>query len=228
MGLREILEELTRLSDPVNVTGMARFGIAAERKAYGVRMPELRALAKRVGTDHVLAAELWEDGARECRILATLVDDPDAVTREQMEAWVASFDDWETCDQACMNLFWRTPYAREMARKWAIREERFVRRAAFSLVAVLAWKDKQASDASVLEMLDMIEEGAKDPRPMVRKSVDWALRQSGKRSAGVHGSALDIARRLAASEDRNQAWVGRTAAKELDSYAVRERLGLNP
>jgi 3-methyladenine DNA glycosylase AlkD len=221
----EVLERLETLGSPEAVSGMVRFGITPAR-TFGVSMPELRRLGREVGTDHSLALALWAVDTRETRILASLVGDPDRVTSEEMDAWASDFDYWEICDQCCMNLFWRTAIAYEKCAEWSVAEDEYVRRAAFALVAVLAWKDKAAPDEQVLGLLSLVEEAAGDPRPMVKKALDWALRQVGKRSAACHGPALALARDLAADDDKARAWVGRTAAKELESEKVLSRLGI--
>ncbi len=219
----EIVTELERLGDPEDAAGMVRFGITPER-TWGIRMPELRALGKRIGTDHELALRLWADDARETRILASLVDDPGSVTAKQMDAWASEFDYWEICDQCCMNLFWRTPSAYEKCHEWTDADGEYVRRAGFALMAVLAWKDKAAETAAILEFLGPIERGAVDERHTVAKSVSWALRQVGKRDLECNAAAVVVASRLADSDEAARRRIGREALKELTSDAVRKRL----
>jgi 3-methyladenine DNA glycosylase AlkD len=223
--LTDVLALLEGLGDPGRLEGMARFGITPDR-AFGVSMPELRRLGREIGTDHELAASLWAAGFRETRILASIADDPELVTGAQMDAWTAAFDYWEICDQCCMNLFWRTPHAFQKAREWTGRDEEYVRRAGLALIAVLAWKDRDAGEADILALVPLVEEAASDSRTMIRKAADWALRQIGKRSVGCHGPVLESARRLADADDRNRSWVGRKAVTELTSPGVRRRLGL--
>jgi 3-methyladenine DNA glycosylase AlkD len=223
MTYEEIVAELERVGVPGDAEEMARFGITPDR-TWGVRMPELRALGKRIGTDHALARRLWADDARETRILASLVEDASAVTPDQMDEWTAAFDYWEICDQCCMNLFWRTPYAYEKAHEWADADDEYVRRAGFALMAVLSWKDKAADREGILAFLEPIERGAADERRMVGKGVSWALRQVGKRDPECNAAAIPVARRLAAADDPASGRVGREALKELTSEAVQERL----
>jgi len=228
-----LLGELRASANPANVEGMARFGIAAEG-TLGVPMPTLRGLARRTcrelkrepGTRHAIAQELWASGVHEARILAALVDDPALVTDAQAEAWVADLDSWDVCDQLCANLLDKTPLAWAKAAEWASREPTFEKRAAFALIAALAWHDKAAADERFLGFLPIIEREADDPRPLVRKAVNWALRQIGKRSAGLHVPALALAERLRADERKSARWVGADAARELASEAVRVRLGV--
>jgi 3-methyladenine DNA glycosylase AlkD len=225
MTYAEVVAELERLGDPESANEMARFGITPER-TWGVRMPELRALGKRIGTDHELAARLWSRDVRETRILASLVDDPEVVSGEQMDEWVDEFDYWEICDQCCMNLFWRTPLAYDKCHEWTGAGGEYVRRAGFALMAVLAWKDKGAERASVLAFLDPIERGAADERHTVAKSVSWALRQIGKRDIECNAAAIEVAGRLADAEEGAARRVGREALKELTSERVQERLAV--
>jgi 3-methyladenine DNA glycosylase AlkD len=193
---------------------MARFGINT-RKAFGVSMAAIQPLVRRYRRRHDLALALWDSGWHEARILAALIDDPDLVTRRQMDQWAASFDSWDLCDQASMKLFARTPFVGEKAAKWAKDEREFVRRAAFATMAGYAVRAKHADDREFLPCLDLIEAYATDSRNFVRKAVNWALRQIGKRSIALHKPALALAERLAASDDRTARWIGKDAVKEL-------------
>jgi 3-methyladenine DNA glycosylase AlkD len=202
---------------------MARFGINPDR-ALGVRVPDLRRLAREIGTDHGLAQDLWRTGIHEARILASMVDEPARVTERQMERWVRDFDSWDLCDQVCGNLFDRTRFARRKARQWAARNEEFVKRAAFALVAWMAVHDRDAEDRFFLSFLKVIERQAADGRNFVKKAVNWALRQVGKRNRSLNRAAVQVALRLARSDDRTARWVGTDAVRELTGHAVRGRL----
>lgn len=212
--LEKILAELKSVGSDEGRAGMARFGINTE-KAFGVSMAAARPLARKYRRRHDLAAPLWASGIHEARILAALIDDPKLATRKQMDAWAAEFDSWDLCDQACMKLFARTPYVAEMVAKWAKDEREFVRRAAFATIAGYAVSAKQAADEEFLPFLALIEAHATDPRNFVRKAVNWALRQIGKRSATLHRPALALAEKLAASDDKTARWIGKDALREL-------------
>lgn len=228
----ELLARLHGLESAANRAGMARFGIAVDN-ALGISMTALRALAREVlrpikrdaAARHELAAELWASGIHEARILASLVDDPALVTSEQMESWAAAFDSWDLCDQVCANLFDKTELAWTMAEQWATRDEEFVRRAAFSLMAALAWhRPEAAADDRLAAYLPLIEAAATDERNFVKKAVNWALRQIGKRSTPLNAAAIVVAERLKESGSRSARWVGADAYRELTSDAVRARL----
>ena len=223
MECDEVLAWLRRRGRRANVEGMARFGITATR-AFGVSMADMRPLARRIGRDHELAAELWTSGWHEARILASLVDDPAQVTRRQMEQWVRDFDNWAVCDSVCMHLFDRTPHAWGKVALWTRRQREFQRRAGFALIASLALHDKAAPDAVFERVLPLIERYADDPRNFVKKAVNWALRQVGKRNLALHRLALDLATRLAQSESAAARWVGSDARRELAAAAVAARL----
>jgi 3-methyladenine DNA glycosylase AlkD len=230
----EILDELRAQADPKNVEGMERYGISAEG-TLGVSMPTIRTAARDLKREagrgdaaeayrHELAGELWGSGVHEARILAALVDVPSLVTREQMEAWVIEIDSWDVCDQVTSNLFDKTPWAYELTSVWTERDEEFVKRAGFVLMAALAVHDKTGPDESFLEMLPIIERRATDERNFVKKAVNWALRQIGKRSIELNAAAVDVAARLAESEDRAARWVGKDAYRELSSEKTRSRI----
>ncbi|MBN1541812.1 DNA alkylation repair protein [candidate division KSB1 bacterium] len=223
MDLQAVRSELESRADSRNLAGMARFGMNTTGR-LGISMPELRALGKSIGRDHELAIELWRSGVAEAHIVAGLIADPLAVTDELMEEWVRDFDSWDVCDQVCMNLFDRSPLAWQKIFEWAVREEEFVRRAAFALIASLAVHDKKSGDERFAAFLPVIEGAAQDERNFVKKAVNWALRGIGKRSLGLNELALQCARQLQQSENRTACWIARDAIRELESTAVQERL----
>ena len=210
----QILAELRSLGSEEGRVGMARFGINTE-KAFGVSMAAARPLARKYKRQHDLAAGLWATGLHEARILAALIDDPKLVTRKQMDSWAAEFNSWDLCDQACMKIFAKTPYVSEQVAKWAKDKREFVRRAAFATIAGYAVHAKKAADDEFLPFLKLIEAHSTDPRNFVRKAVNWALRQVGKRNKTLHAPALALAKKLAASDDKTARWIGKDAEKEL-------------
>ncbi|MEI6477790.1 MAG: DNA alkylation repair protein [bacterium] len=214
MTYEEIITELKAEANPANVEGMARFGIAT-KDTLGISIPFVWALAKRIGKNHDIAERLWQSGIHEARILATIADKAEWVTPEQMESWVKDFDSWDVCDQACGNLFSWTPFAHSKAAEWAVREEEFVRRAGFALMAALAVHDKDSKDAAFQKFLPLISEFSTDDRNFVKKAVNWALRQIGKRNKFLLNEAIKVAERLAESKDAAARWIGKDAAREL-------------
>jgi 3-methyladenine DNA glycosylase AlkD len=223
MKYDEVMQRLKSLSDPEAVKGMARFGINPEN-TYGVSVPNLRKLAKEVGRDHALAQELWASGVHEARILASMVDEPKLVTEEQMEAWVRDFDSWDVCDQVCMNLFEKVPVAWCKVSEWSQREEEFVKRTAFALLACFAWHDKGAADERFIELMPVIVSGASDERNFVRKAVNWALRNIGKRNPNLNKAAIATAREIQGIDSKAARWIAADALRELSGEAVQKRL----
>lgn len=217
-----VLNKLRHKSDSKNRAGMARFGIDTA-KALGVSMPDIRSIGKSIQKDHLLARDLWESGIHEARILASLVDHPKWVTREQMDQWALDFNSWDLCDQVCGNLFDKSDYSPEKIIAWSTRPEEFVKRAAFALIAWRAVHDKKAHDDAFLAYLPIILKASDDPRNFVKKAVNWSLRQIGKRSASLYVPALETAIKLADSKNPTARWIGRDAVKELDSAKMRER-----
>ena len=222
MELNDILAQLQAQADPAAVAGMARFGINAG-ETYGVPVPQLRALAKAIGKDHALAEQLWISGIHEARILASMIDDPRLVTEEQLERWVAAFDSWDVCDQCCGNLFDRTPFAYRKALEWSERSEEYVKRAGFALMAYLAVHDKRASDDAFEQFLPAIVAQATDERNFVKKAVNWALRQIGKRSRRLNQRAIETAGAIGQIDARAARWVAADALRELTSEKVQQR-----
>ncbi len=193
---------------------MARFGIETAR-AFGVSVPEIRRIGRRCGRDHSLAAELWATGFHEARILASVVDEVAAVTAAQMDAWVKEFDSWDLCDQCCGNLFDRTPFAWKKAAQWSRRTPEFEKRAGFALMAGLARHDRVAPDEAFRGLLPLIEKESGDERNYVRKAVNWALREIGKRNAGLRVEAMACAERILATGTKSGRWIARDALREL-------------
>ena len=223
MDCKKILARLKSLSNPEAVAGMARFGINPEN-TLGVSIPNLRKLAGEIGKDHELAGELWDSGIHEARILAGMVDDPKAVDENQAEAWVRDFDSWDLCDQVCMNLFWLTPFAYQKCYEWSSEEEEFVKRAGFALMSRLAWSDKKAGDEEFIKFLPVIKREATDERNFVKKAVNWALRQIGKRNLALNKHAVKMAREIQKLDSKSAKWIAADALKELEGKAVQARL----
>jgi 3-methyladenine DNA glycosylase AlkD len=226
MRYEDVIERLESLSDPEVVKGIARYGINPDN-ALGISIPNLRKLAKEIGRDHAVASGLWASGIHEGRILAGMVDEPAEVSEKQMESWVSDFDSWDVCDQVCMNLFWLTPFAYDKCFEWSSRDKEFVKRAAFALMARLAWSDKRASDEAIEQFLPVIEREATDDRNFVKKAVNWALRQIGKRNPALNEKAVEAALWIQKIDSKSARWIAADALKELTSDAVRERLAKN-
>ena len=231
-----LLTELAALGSEKDRAGMARYGIKVD-DAFGVSIYELRRLAKPLHCDHELALALWATGNHEARLLATIVDDPGQVDEGQMEAWVLDLDSWDVCDQLTSNLLDKTALAYDKAHEWAAREDEFVKRAAFALMAALAVQDKAAADERFLAFLALIEVHADDPRNFVKKAVNWALRNVGKRNGALNAAAVACAERIRAAANaraggerggdpgaRSSRWVAADALRELTSAKVRARL----
>ena len=223
MPYTDIIQKLKSLSDPEAVKGMARFGINPEN-TLGVSIPSVRGIAKETGKDHNLAQQLWASGIHEARLIACFIDRPEMVTEIQMESWAGGFDSWDICDQCCSNLFDKTRFAYEKAGEWSNREEEFVKRAGFVLMAALAVHDKKATDEELFQFLPIIERGATDDRNFVKKAVNWALRQIGKRNLNLNKAAVKTAEEIQQSDSRSARWIAADAIRELTSEAVQKRL----
>ena len=219
----EVLQQLKAKANPSHLEGMARFGMAVDKR-LGISVPVMRQIAKQVGKDHQLALKLWRTGYAEARIVASMVALPEEMTDEQTELWVKGINSWDVCDQFCMNLLWKVRFARQKVAQWARREEEFVKRAAYALIACLAWHDKTAPDEDFLLFLRIIKEGAKDERNFVKKAVNWALRGIGKRSIRLNKAAVKTAQEILHIDSRAARWIAADALRELKGPAVQERL----
>jgi 3-methyladenine DNA glycosylase AlkD len=221
--LRRIIRDLRAQASPEDAMGMAKFGIRSDN-VLGIPVATLRTMAKGIGTDHALALELWKAGILEARVLALLIDDPAAVTEKQMERWAKGFDNWAICDGVCLHLFRKTPLAWKKAVQWSGRREEFVKRAGFVLMAVLAVHDKKADDSRFLNLLSIIQRESADGRNGVKKAVNWALRQIGKRNRALHAAAIREAERIRAMDSPSARWIASDALREFKGDVVRRKL----
>jgi 3-methyladenine DNA glycosylase AlkD len=211
------------MADPRAVQGMARYGISPKNN-LGISVYQLRNLAQEIGKNHELALTLWNTGIHDARLLAVFVDDPRWVTNEQMDAWVADFDSWDVCDQACTSLFDRTPLAWKKVFEWAELEEEFVKRAAFSLIAGLAVHEKHAGDDRFEQFFPLIKRCVVDERNYVKKAVNWALRNIGKRNLSLNEKTITLSEEISEIDSKSAQWITRDALKELTSEKIQKRL----
>jgi 3-methyladenine DNA glycosylase AlkD len=225
MQAREIIEKIKSVSKPANIEGMARFGISTDN-CYGLSAADIYGIAKGIGKNHELALELWDTGVHEARILAPLIDLPKLVSEEQMEHWVSQFNSWDICDCCCGRLFDKTQFAYQKAFEWSERGEEFVKRAGFVMMAVLAVHDKKAPDDNFEQFYPIILREATDERNFVRKAVNWALRQIGKRNFSLNESALQVCEELLNMYPKSKSarWIARDAAREFKSATTKRIL----
>ena len=214
MDSRQIIEWLGAAGSPEGRDSLLRYGIPNDR-AFGVPMNMLKKKAKEAGKSHRLAADLWETGWYEARTMAAFIDAPSEVTATQMDSWARDFDSWAICDTVCFHLFDKTAHAWGKVEQWAGVPEEFVRRAAYALLWALTVHDKEATDEQFIKALLMLENAEIDPRPLVKKAMDMALRATGKRNPILRQSAIEVAQRMAAAPDKDRAWVGSHALREL-------------
>jgi len=223
MNVEDVVKKLEELSNPQEIEGMARFGISP-KKTYGIRMPVLKSIAKECRKSHGLATALWEIDTRETRIIASLVDIPESVSSEQMDEWAKEFDYWEICDQCCINLFRKTEFAYDKIYQWSESDKEFVKRSAFALIAVLAIHDKKEKDKTFENLLDLTKKEAIDERKMVKKAVNWAIRQIGKRNRNLNKKAIAISKEINEIDSKSARWIAKDALKELESEKVQSKL----
>ncbi len=223
MDYDTIIQKLDALANPENAKGMARYGINTAHN-LGISIYHLRPLAKEIGINHPLALRLWNTGIHDARLLACFIDDPQQVTSEQMDNWAEEFDSWDVCDQACTSLFDQTPYASLKVHQWAQNKKEFTKRAAFALIAGLAVHDKNATDATFEQFFPLIIAHADDNRNYVKKAINWALRNIGKRNQHLNKRAIQTARELQQSNLPSARWIAADALRELTSQKIQDRI----
>ncbi len=214
MTKKQIIAKLKSLSNPKNLEGMKRFGINP-KNALGVKIPDLRKLAKEIGKNHNLAQELWDSKIHEAKILASMIDELKLVTKKQADKWIKDFDSWDVCDQVCMNLFDKTSFAFERAIIWTKNKTEFERRAGFALMACIAFHDKNSSDEKFLNFFSSIKKHSTDERNFVKKAINWALRQIGKRNKNLCKKAIKLAEEIQKIDSKSAKWIAYDTIKEL-------------
>jgi len=223
MTSNKMVQKLLKMKNPANIRGMERFGINP-KNALGINIPELRKLAKNSGKNHGLAQKLWNSELHEARILASMVEVPDLVSEQQMEEWVKTFDSWDLCDQVCLNLFDKTVFSYKKAMEWSSRKEEFVKRAGFVLMAVLSVHDKKAPDSRFIDFLGAIRHESYDSRNFVKKAINWALRQIGKRNLKLNRESIKTAQEILANGNKSALWIASNALREIKSKEVQDRV----
>jgi len=224
VSVEDVLKILKAKARPDHIEGMVRYGMAAERR-LGVSIPDIRKMAKEVGRNHELALDLWKTGIPDAKILAAMIDEPSKLSEEQMEDWVSDINSWDIGDQACMNLFEKTPLAWKKILDWSERKEEFVKRTAFGLLACLAWHDKDAEDEKFINFFPVMKREATDERNSVKKAVNWALRNIGKRNLNLNKAAIKAAKEIQRIDSKAARWIASDAVKELESEGIQRRLG---
>jgi 3-methyladenine DNA glycosylase AlkD len=222
-SVKTILDMLEAKADPDRLEGMSRFGMTVDKR-LGVKVPDMRGIAAEVGKDHKLALDLWKTGYAEARIIASMIDLPGEVTEAQMEDWVKDFDSWDVCDQVCMNLFEKTPFVWKKIDEWSTRQEEFVKRTAYSLIACVAWHRKELGEERLVALIPLIKRGATDERNFVKKAVSWALRNIGKRSRNLSGIAMETAEEMKRMGSKSARWIASDVIRDLTKATTRRRL----
>jgi len=221
-SVKNILEKLKNKANPENLSGMARYGISTANR-LGNSIPFLRKLAKKIGKNNKLALALWEEGIDETKILASMIGEEDKLTKEEAEKWVADFNSWDVCDQVCMNLFRKLPFAEKKIKEWSKREEEFAKRAAFALIACIAVYDKERPDNEFIKFLPIIKRGATDERNYVKKAVSWALRNIGKKNKNLNKEVTKFAKELEKTDSKYAKWIAKRTLKDIAREKVTRR-----
>jgi len=223
MNYDEVIKQLRSMGDPKNIEGMGRFGIKTENN-LGNSVTTLRNFAKKIGKNHDLAVKLWDSGIRDARMVAACIEDPTTVSEDQVDNWVKDFDSWDICDHCCGHLIDKTPFAYKKAKEWTQRKEEFQKRAGFSLMAWLAVHDKKTDDPEFEGFLTIIKKESTDERNYVRKAVNWALRNIGKRNITMNKKAIEISKEIQKIDSKTARWIASDAIRELASEKIQEKV----
>lgn len=222
LNKNEIINKLESAARPDQLAGMARFGIVGEKR-MGVSVPVMRKIAKECGKNHDLALELWETVIPECQIVAALIAEHDKMTEKQMEEWIVDVNSWDICDQLCSNLFDKVPFIIKKIFDWSERQEEFVKRAAYVLIACAAVHNKNAGDKMFIDFFPILIKGAFDDRNFVKKAVNWAIRSIGKKNLHLNKETIKLAKEIMQIDTKSARWIASDAIRELESKAVLKR-----
>ncbi|OGZ67372.1 MAG: DNA alkylation repair protein [Candidatus Staskawiczbacteria bacterium RIFCSPHIGHO2_02_FULL_34_10] len=224
MQYEEVLEKLEFLKNKKFAKGMSRFGIKPKTKVYGIPVPKLRKIAKSIGKNHSLALKLWEAKIHEARLLAGFIDEPEKITKKQFEKWILDFDSWDICDQVCGNLFDKTKFVYKKIFALAKRKKEFVKRTAFTLMACLAVHNKEMIDKDFLAFFPLIKKESVDERNFIKKAVNWALRQIGKKNKNLHKKVIILAKEIYNINSKSAKWIANNAIRELESNKIKNKI----
>lgn len=216
-SVEQIIKVIRNSSNPENIAGQARFGIKGV-ESYGMSKPEMKLLAKQTGKNHALALELWKTDIHEARHIAAMIAEPKKVTEAMMDKWVKDFNSWDIVDDCCSVLFCRTPFAYDKAIEWTARKKEFEKRAAFALMAFLAVHDKKAEDKKLEQFFPYLLAASDDGRNFVKKAVNWALRQIGKRNPRLCREVIALAKEMKTKDDASSRWIASGVLSELEKY----------
>jgi len=222
-SVNDIVAKLKSKANPDNLKGMARYGISTTNR-LGVSIPELRKTAKELGKNHKLASQLWAKGIDETKILASMIGEEDKLTEVQCEKWVVDFNSWDVCDQVCMNLFRKMPFAGKKIKEWSKRKEEFVKRAAFSLIACVAVHYKEMPDGEFIKFFSVIKKASTDERNYVKKAVSWALRNIGKKNKNLNKEVIKFAQEMERVDCKSAKWIARNTLKDIQRKTVTKKL----
>ncbi|KAA5543538.1 DNA alkylation repair protein [Adhaeribacter rhizoryzae] len=221
--VNEVLQALQALANPDLKAGLVRFGINNQH-ALGIKIPVLQAYAKSLKKNQALALALWEINLHKARLLAIFLAVPAQFTEALMEQWIRRFDSWDICDQACARIFVRVPWAFSKAQEWAVRTPEFEKRAGFVLMATLAIHDKKATNEAFMPFFPLMQQEANDERNFVKKAINWALRQVGKRNLTLNQAAVQLAQQLKQQPAKSAQWIATDALRELTNPTLLNKL----
>jgi 3-methyladenine DNA glycosylase AlkD len=219
----KILKELKKLATPEARDAQKYFGIS-NHASYGLRTPQMRSLAKKIGKNQQLALQLWKTGIHEARHVAIFIADPEQFSEKLMEQWLKDFDSWDTVDNCCGTVFEKTPWAFDKAIEWTRRDKEYEKRAGFVMMAELAVHDKKAKDEKFEAFLPYLIAESHDDRNFVKKAINWALRQVGKRNTRLCKKAIATAKKIYARGDTASRWIASDALRELEKYQREKKI----
>jgi 3-methyladenine DNA glycosylase AlkD len=219
MNHSKILKQLEKLANPQIAEAKRNRGSLA-KNAYGIMVKDLRKIAQKIGIDHTLALKLYDSDIHEAKKLASIIDEPARVTESQMEKWLKQFDSWDICDICCSSLFVKTPFAYKKVFEWCKRENEYEKRAAFTLMAHLVFHDKSSNDKKFEKFFPIIKQESTDERNFVKKAVNWALRQIGKRNSNLNKKAIATAKEIKKINSKSAQWIANNALNELTREGI--------
>lgn len=220
MTVDAIIKELEQLANPEKVIfKQKKFGVISEN-ALGIYHKDLKEIAKRIGKNNALAEALFDTNIYEARLLCSKLFKPKDLTEDLMEKWVVTFENWEICDSFSMGVFAKSALAIPKILEWSTRSREFEKRASFATIAAYCMADKKADNAVFEQFFPLIHQAADDDRIYVKKAVNWALRNIGKRNIDLNKRAIEEAHKIEALAHKSAKWIARDALIALQKEVI--------
>ncbi len=220
-NVKQIVQQLKAKGNiEVSLFKQKKFGITATN-ALGITIKDLKEIAKSIPYNKALSLQLYDTQIYEAKLLCAILLKPTDVDFALAQKWIAEFDTWEICDTFCMKLFAKSTIALNVIDFYKNAEKEFEKRAAFAVMAAYTMANKNADNVVFENFLQIIINAATDERNFIKKAVNWALRNIGKRNIDLKEKAIATAKIILNNNNKAAQWIAKDALRELQLPNVR-------